>query len=327
MISPGGSADFTVTAVAQGGFAGTVTLSATGQPSDTTVGFSPSSIVAGGTAIMKVSRAATATGSCSLVVTGSSGTKSHSSSPVDVTTGATVAGAIGINFVGTSPTLMAASDIAGLVSKAHWNNALGATRTTGLELVNEFGASSGANVIWTSDGGWMTPALDAAGNPRLMKGYLDTPGTSATTITVAGLTPQYYDVYVYADGDSRAYDRGAAYTISGPGITTTTVNLIDRASTNFAGTFTRANNSGGNYVKFTVNASGFTVTAKPTGLPDATRRAPVNGIQVVPTAPRSIGINFLGTTSFAMAHDESAGAVLKTHWNNAAGDRGRHHSH
>ena len=268
---------------------------------------------------MKVSRAATSTGSFSLVVTGSSGTKIRSSSPVDITTGATVTGAIGINFVGTSPTLMAASDTAGLVSKPHWNNALGATRTTGLELVNEFGGTSGAKVTWVSDGGWMTPTLDAAGSSRLMKGYLDTSSTSATIITVAGLTPQYYDVYVYADGDNKAYDRGAAYTMSGSGISTATVNLIDRASTNFAGTFTRANNSGGNYVKFTINASGFTITAKPTAPTDGTRRAPVNGIQVVPAAPRSIGINFVGSGSYAMTTGESAGAVPKTHWNNAEG--------
>ena len=55
-ISPGGSGDFTVTAAARGGFAGIVTLSASGQPSGTTVAFSPSSIVAGGSAIIRVSR-------------------------------------------------------------------------------------------------------------------------------------------------------------------------------------------------------------------------------------------------------------------------------
>jgi hypothetical protein len=116
----------------------------------------------------------------------------------------------------------------------------------------------------------------------MMKGYLDTSSSSRTTVTVAGLLPQAYDVYVYVDGDNRIYDHGAEYTISGSGISTTTVALTDPANANYSGTFTRASNSAGNYVKFTINAGGFTVTAKPTTSGNAALRAPVNGIQIVP---------------------------------------------
>ena len=110
----------------------------------------------------------------------------------------------------------------------------------------------------------MTPITDQPGNRRLMKGYLDTTSTSVTTVTVAGLPQQAYDVYVYVDGDNKTYERSAAYTINGPGITTATVNHTDAAGTNFGTTFTRAAGSSGNYVKFTVAASGFTLTATPT---------------------------------------------------------------
>ena len=41
-------------------------------------------------------------------------------------------------------------------------------------------------------------------------------------------------------------------------VTAATINLTDAADTNFNATFTAANNSNGNYVKFTINASGFT---------------------------------------------------------------------
>jgi hypothetical protein len=75
--------------------------------------------------------------------------------------------------------------------------------------------------------------------------------------------------------------RTAAYRISGSGITTTSVNATDAANTNFTATFTQASSSAGNYVKFTVTAAGFTITATP-GTSTGTRRAPVNAIQIVP---------------------------------------------
>ena len=107
-----------------------------------------------------------------------------------------------------------------------------------------------------------------------------------TTVTVAGLPNAAYDVYVYADGDNGTIDRTGAYRISGPGITATTLTLTDTANTNFNATFTQATNSNGNYVKFSVAASGFTLTATP-GASTGTRRAPVNAVQIVPAAPPS----------------------------------------
>ena len=108
------------------------------------------------------------------------------------------------------------------------------------------------------------------------------------------------------------------------------VNLIDAANANFAGTFTRADSSNGNYVRFSISLSatgGFTLEAVPTTPEVGTRRAPVNGIQIVPTsapppppppAMGPIGIDFVGT-GLAMAPGETAGVISQANWNGAAG--------
>ena len=79
-----------------------------------------------------------------------------------------------------------------------------------------------------------------------------------------------------------AVERLAIPPISGAGITPTTIAAIDAASTNFSTTFIPAKNGAGNYVKFTITAGTFTVTAVPAAADSTTRRAPVNGIQIVP---------------------------------------------
>jgi hypothetical protein len=231
-------------------------------------------------------------------------------------------GTIGINFVGTSPTPMAAIESAGVLTTTHWNNATGAARSTPLALTDGSGAVTGATVTWAADGLWTLPTADHAGNQRLMLGYLDSSAT-ATTVTVAGLPQHAYDVYVYADGDNRGNSRSGSYAISGPGITTTTTTLTDAPNTNFASGFTRAADGNGNYVRFTISGTGFTITATPGAASTATQRAPVNAVEIVPVsapaAPAAIGINFVGTAATAMAATETAGVVNQSHWNNATG--------
>jgi hypothetical protein len=187
-----------------------------------------------------------------------------------------------INFVG-SATAMGATERAGVVPRTHWTNAAGASRTTPLPLNDENGTITDASVTWTADSIWATSVTDQAGDRRLMKGYLDTGSQRATTVSVTGLVAATYDVYVYVDGDNGSASRSAVYQLTGPGIVTTTVNLIDPPNTNFSGTFTEATNSSGNYVKFRINGTGFTLTATPGTASDNTRRAPVNAIQVIPS--------------------------------------------
>jgi hypothetical protein len=186
---------------------------------------------------------------------------------------------ISVDFVGNG-VAMGAAEVAGVVARFNWNRAVGASRGTPLALVNETGATTAATMTWAANGGWATPIVDHAGDPRMMKGYLDTSSASVTTVTIGGLASNTYDVYVYVDGDNRTYARSAEYTISGAGFTATT-RLTDPPNTDFSGTFTKAATSTGNYVKFTITGSGFTLTAKPVTGTNATLRAPVNGIQIV----------------------------------------------
>jgi hypothetical protein len=238
---------------------------------------------------------------------------------------APAAGPIGIDFMGTHTTRMAASERAGVVTQSGWNSAAGPTGAA-LPLVDASGTATGAMVTWSATGEWMTPIADAPGNARMMKGYLDTSSTSTTRVQVSGLVPRAYDVYVYIDGANGSAERAGTYTISGAGITPTTITAIDAVSSNFGTTFTDARDGVGNYVRFSVNAAAFTLTAVPSTASTTTRRAPVNGIQIVPVAAAPaagpIGIDFMGTHTTRMAASERAGVVTQSGWNSAAGPTG-----
>jgi len=56
-------------------------------------------------------------------------------------------------------------------------------------------------------------------------------------------------VYVYFDGNN-GETREGNYTISGPGIATTSIISFDTANVDFSGSFIQASNSPGNYVLF-----------------------------------------------------------------------------
>jgi hypothetical protein len=286
-VTQGASASYTVTLGAQNGFSGSVSFSVSGAPAGTTTSFSPATVTGSGSTTMTVTTTgSTPAAASTLTIRGTSGSLSHSASvTLDVDAAPPpppAVGAIGIDFLGSTTASLAPADIAGVVPKSHWNGAAGSSRTTPLALIDETGAATAATITWTANGGWMTPITDQGGNARLMKGYLDTNSTSTTTVTVAGLPSGAYDVYVYVDGDNHEFTRTAAYRLSGSGITATTINATDTAFTNFAGTFTQASGSAGNYVKFTITAAGFTLTATPVSGTNSTLRAPINAIQIVP---------------------------------------------
>jgi beta-glucanase (GH16 family) len=285
-VTRGSSTTYTVTIGAVNGFAGTVTFGTSGVPSNTTASFSPPSVTGSGTTTLTVSTTGTTpTGGFTVTVTGTSGALSHGASAGLTVTAPSGGGpsVISIDFVGTG-TSMGGSESAGVVTAANWNNAAGSSRSTPLPLVNQTGAATGASVTWSASSTAVLPITDSAGSRRMMRGFLNTTSTSVTTLRVTGLPTATYDVYVYADGDNGFSTRPASYAISGPGITTTSVSLTDASNTNFNGTFVRAQNSNGNYVRFSINAGEFTITATPTGS-STTRRAPVNGLQIVPTVP------------------------------------------
>jgi len=169
-----------------------------------------------------------------------------------------------------------------VVPKAFWNNAAGAASTAPMILADETGKTTTATVTWSGDNLWVLPDADQPGNQRMMNGYLDDGQGNPTTVTVAGLAPATYNLYVYTQGDNGTATRTGIFQVSGSGITTTTVSATDVGGTTFAGTFTQANNSNGNYVVFPFTGTGFTLTATAGAASDGTRRAPLNGIQIVP---------------------------------------------
>jgi hypothetical protein len=221
-------------------------------------------------------------------------------------------GSISIDFQGGSasngtPALMGPSEVAGYFPASNWNNAAGASGAAS-SLVQSNGTASSASVTWVANNVWSTSITDAAGNYRMMKGYLDTTSSSTTTVTVSGLPAALasagYSIYVYRDGDNGTSAHSGSYKIGG-----TTISATDSANTNFGGTFTQANNSAGNYVVF-ANQTGtsFTLTAQPT-----LARAPINGIQIVgritsspPQPPTGLAIGVIASTSVQLTWTDSA---------------------
>src|SRR4029077_19925771 len=70
--------------------------------------------------------------------------------------------------------------------------------------------------------------------------------------------------------------------------------------------FTQAVNSNGNYVKFSITATGFTLSAIP-GAAGGNKRAPVNGIQIVPAGPPSPDFTIAATPASNTVIQGSAG--------------------
>src|ERR1700683_1011171 len=288
-VSPGGEdTPYVVNLTVVSGFTAAVNLTVSGLPANATGSFNPTSVSAGGSSTLTITAASnTPTGAFTFTITGTSGSLTNTTTAIlDVASATGSSNVIGIDFVGED-VAMASTEVAGVVAEPNWNDASGAASTTPLNLVNAGGASTTATVTWSSNNVWETPITDQPGNARMMKGYLDTASNSTTTVTVAGLPTSAggSQGYVYADGDNGSATRTGIYTISGTGITTTTIDLTDAANTNFNGTFTLANNSAGNYVVFTINDAGFTLSATGGAASDGFPRAPINGIQIVPLTP------------------------------------------
>jgi len=195
---------------------------------------------------------------------------------------------LSVDFVGSNTTPMGSTEVAGVVALSNWNDASGAKSSAPLALVDQNGNATTATLTWTSDDVWNSSIADQAGNFRMMKGYLDNGNQDTTVVTVSGLPANTggYSVYVYADGATNNSSNTGIYQISGTGITTTSASLT--YNSNFNGTFTQATTSNpvGNYVVLTIpNVSSFTLSAIPSTASNGFKRAPVNGIQVVPFQP------------------------------------------
>ena len=209
---------------------------------------------------------------------------------------------ISIDFVGGSPgsppsgtVVMGASESAGVRPAMHWNSAPGDKGSLS-SLVAASGSTTTASATWNVDeidsqtDTWSNFFADAAGDTRMMNGYLDPRGVNYNaTISVTGLpnpVSSGYDVYVYVysympgvEMRLYQYNIGAttySVTQTGPSATSTcpTYRLASGADAGTAGE--------GNYVVFhNLNGDHFTLTALPAQNSLGQQRAPVNGIQIV----------------------------------------------
>jgi subtilase family serine protease len=104
-VAQGNVGTSTITSTVTGGFSGTIALTATGQPSGVTIGFSPSSITGAGTSTMTITvGSSTAVGTYALTVKGTSG-----STTATTTVALTVTGTSPNFTISASPTSLSVS--------------------------------------------------------------------------------------------------------------------------------------------------------------------------------------------------------------------------
>ena len=86
----------------------------------------------------------TAAGTYPLTITGTTGAITRTATVNLVVTSSAVLRPIGIDFTGSTPVAMSASEVAGVVPMSNWNSAAGAASTVPLALLDATGTARGA---------------------------------------------------------------------------------------------------------------------------------------------------------------------------------------
>jgi kumamolisin len=172
-VAQGGSGKSTITSTVTGGFSSAIALTASGQPSGVTIGFSPSSITGAGSATMTITVASTtAAGTYPVTVTGTSGsTKATATVTLTVTT---VASGFSISAAPTSLTIKRGSS---------GNSTITTTVTGGFNsaiALTAFGPKSGVTVSFTP------ASITGAGTSTMKVTVSSTASTGSETITITG---------------------------------------------------------------------------------------------------------------------------------------------
>ncbi|HKQ38838.1 MAG TPA: metallophosphoesterase, partial [Verrucomicrobiae bacterium] len=220
--------------------------------------------------------------------------------PLKVTVAA-VQSPIGINFSrGVSGTNypLAAAQLAGVVPQSQWNNVVPTTgpgNGSTANLRDGNGNLTLAAVQFQFNGPADEPGVDVtlSADHELMRAYLANNAlvfpVNPSFVKVSQIPFSAYDVIVYSDSDNRNFDRLTEFHIG-----TDSIFLRDQAYATFSGQFAEArgvanlglNTSAGNYVRFRgLTNDNFTLDVLERSFADYTRRAVVNGIQIVPAAP------------------------------------------
>jgi hypothetical protein len=219
---------------------------------------------------------------------------------------------IGINFGieqpdPSVPTSLLVEDVAGVpaVAQANWNNLADPTPSTGAPVLlrTDTGANTSATVFWESANTWASTGLGEENNAftgpnlTLLTGYLDTGDATTTTVTIENIPDSLYagngfDVYVYALGGVPG--RGGGYRIVSATGTVLKPYVLAKSGTNPTAYKEVPQNLGagvhgeGNYIVFTglkvpsIKIEATTVAPQATS---GTGRAPINAVQLVPSAP------------------------------------------
>jgi hypothetical protein len=217
--------------------------------------------------------------------------------------GSAAQAAISVNFVGGGGGDANGNSItapAGVVALDNWNNLTMADGTF-VNLIDDTGGFTTADITWDGDGTWAAYAEnDTSGNHQLFNGYVDDfeaaggGGTNVGRYTVAQVPYALYDVYVYADSDATD-GRRASYTIGG-----TTFYLADMKNFNNDPTFdpvtstTAGTFEAGNYMLFQgLSGANFELVTTAQVF-----RSFVSGIQIVQVPePGTLGLLALAATS------------------------------
>lgn len=228
---------------------------------------------------------------------------------------------IGVNFGADEPNNantagVAAVDVAGIpgIAQANWNNVKTLAGVASGIVADNGGKSEATSmtVQWSSANTWASTGRSennngfaTNANRTLMTGYLDTPSSGTTTVSIFDVPPQLsksgYDVYVYALGGVPG--RGGAYRVLDASSGAVLKDYVRAQSpTNPSNYFAvpvlpvTANPGIGNYLVFKgLTASNIKIeatTASGLGF-SGTPRAPINAVQLVApaTVPVSAGLS------------------------------------
>jgi fibronectin type 3 domain-containing protein len=201
---------------------------------------------------------------------------------------------INIDFGGVTTAAQATKDAAGYVLRPNWNSVAGITGSKS-GLVDEKGVATSAALSWQASSAGDLPITDAAGDARLMRGYIagnQTAATAKITALPSDFLSNGYDTYVYTDSNNLAA-RAARYAM-----TVYSVTANDPAGTNFGGNYLLGNNASGNMLIFTGRKeSSFTLSATALTTADGTYAAPINGLQIVARNAAAVGGSLPSTLS------------------------------
>lgn len=219
---------------------------------------------------------------------------------------------IGLNFgADEAGGSISASDIAGVVPHANWNNMTGASGSAANVVADgSLGASpTSVSVTWSSPNTWSSTGrgeennkFATGGDRTILTGYIDTGDTSANkaTVTISGLGPEFtssgYEVYVYALGGVPG--RGGSYSIGSQVFKGTSPANPTEHSQDPGLSMADS----GTFMKFVgLTGSSFTLEANADASLGGNFRAPINAIQIVSVPePSTAALLILGATG-AMA--------------------------